>query len=139
MMQLPRSLLFSSVDLVKHSLHQYSCLQSLHAKWSIAYIGNCSYSMASRNPVHLKADSLKIMDMAIEAVSPAQMVRNSVKRHGDTIVVEGKTYELNRNIHVLAFGKVGHAAELKHEGAVKFFLFKTWYIDIKQVIVSSYI
>ena len=33
------------------------------------------------------------------------MVENALKRDGDTLTVDGRRYSLNRNVHIVAFGK----------------------------------
>lgn len=53
----------------------------------------------------LREHAQGIFTKAVESVLPRNMVRKSLQVDGDTLRVGDTTYTLNRNIHVVAFGK----------------------------------
>lgn len=50
---------------------------------------------------------------AVEAVQPDAVVRKSIERKNDSVVIDGHTFALKRNLHLVGFGKavLGMAAE----------------------------
>jgi glycerate kinase len=76
------------------------------------------------NP-NMKANALKIFDAGIQAVLPNQMVKQTLQVEGNTLTVKGgKTYNLENNVYILAFGKavggmVRSAQELLGDHIVK--------------------
>ena len=53
----------------------------------------------------LREHALDIFNTAVNAVLPQSMVTKALQLDGDTLTVNGQSYELNRNVHVVAFGK----------------------------------
>lgn len=50
---------------------------------------------------------------AVEAVQPDTVVRKSIERKDDSVIIDGHSFTLKRNLHLVGFGKavLGMAAE----------------------------
>ena len=46
-----------------------------------------------------------IFTSALESVAPERLVKFAVHRNGDNLKCNGKEYPLNKNVHVVGFGK----------------------------------
>jgi glycerate-2-kinase len=57
----------------------------------------------------LRRDALNILVSALDAVDPKQAIYNKVKVEGEKLIVDGKTYDLNRfyRIYLIGGGKAG--------------------------------
>ncbi|KAK2861972.1 hypothetical protein Q5P01_001505 [Channa striata] len=55
----------------------------------------------------------KVFAAAVEAVQPNSVVRQSIERNGDSVIIDGHKFTLKRNLHLVGFGKavLGMAAE----------------------------
>ncbi|CAG5980009.1 unnamed protein product [Menidia menidia] len=67
----------------------------------------CTMSMDSR--------AREIFAAAVDAVQPDTVVRQSIERKDDSIVIDGRKFTLKHNLHVVGFGKavLGMAAEVE--------------------------
>lgn len=65
----------------------------------------CKMSMDSR--------ARKVFAAAVEAVQPDTVVRQSIERKEDSVIINGHNFTLNHNLHLVGFGKavLGMAAE----------------------------
>lgn len=65
----------------------------------------CRMSMDSR--------ARKLFAAAVEAVQPDTVVRQSIERKEDSIIINGQKFPLKHNLHLVGFGKavLGMAAE----------------------------
>jgi hydroxypyruvate reductase len=63
----------------------------------------------TRTEQRLRADARRIFAAGVGAVDPVTAVRRAVVRHGDTLVVDGRAYDLRRYEHcyVIGAGKAG--------------------------------
>ena len=52
-----------------------------------------------------RSHALEIFQTAVDSVMPQTMVARALKISGDDLLVNGKTYRLDRNVHIVAFGK----------------------------------
>ena len=53
----------------------------------------------------LREHALDIFNTAVNSVLPQSMVTKALQLDGNTLTVGEQTYELNHNVHVVAFGK----------------------------------
>lgn len=55
----------------------------------------------------------KVFAAAVEAVQPDAVVRQSVERKDDSVIIDGRKFTLKHNLHLVGFGKavMGMAAE----------------------------
>lgn len=55
----------------------------------------------------------KVFAAAVEAVQPDTVVRQSVERKENSVIIDGHKFTLNHNLHLVGFGKavMGMAAE----------------------------
>ncbi|KAF7665700.1 hypothetical protein LDENG_00135180 [Lucifuga dentata] len=67
----------------------------------------CKMSLDSR--------ARKVFAAAVEAVQPDTVVRRTVERKEDTVLIDGHTFQLKHNLHLVGFGKavLGMAAEVE--------------------------
>ncbi|XP_053290758.1 glycerate kinase [Pleuronectes platessa] len=65
----------------------------------------CTMSMDSR--------ARQVFAAAVEAVQPDAVVRQSIERKGDSVIINGQKFTLKHNLHLVGFGKavMGMAAE----------------------------
>ena len=63
----------------------------------------------TRTVQQLRADARRIFAAGVAAVDPVVAVQRAVVRHGDTLVVDGRSYDLRRyeHIYVVGAGKAG--------------------------------
>lgn len=61
----------------------------------------------------LEARAREVFAMAVEAVQPDAVVRRSVERRDDSLLIDGRAFALRNNLYVVGFGKavLGMAAE----------------------------
>ena len=61
----------------------------------------------------LEARARELFATAVEAVQPDAVVRRGVERKDDSLVIDGRTFALRNNLHLVGFGKavLGMAAE----------------------------
>jgi len=61
----------------------------------------------------LEARAREVFAMAVEAVQPDAVVRRSVERRDDSLLIDGHAFALRNNLHIVGFGKavLGMAAE----------------------------
>ncbi|XP_077977538.1 glycerate kinase-like [Glandiceps talaboti] len=52
-----------------------------------------------------RQDALNVFNAGIQAVLPHKMVKNTLCMEGSTLKVKDNTYNVNHNVHVVAFGK----------------------------------
>lgn len=57
----------------------------------------------------------EIFRTAVEAVQPDRVVRQSIERKDDSVVIDGRSFALRHNLHLVGFGKavLGMAAEVE--------------------------
>lgn len=73
--------------------------------------------VARRKPTFCKMSmdtrAREVFAAAVEAVQPDTVVRQSIKRKEDSVVIDGRTFTLKHNLHLVGFGKavLGMAAE----------------------------
>ncbi|XP_012728740.2 glycerate kinase [Fundulus heteroclitus] len=67
----------------------------------------CKMSMDSR--------AREIFRAAVEAVQPDRVVRQSIERQDDSVIIDGRRFPLRHNLHLVGFGKavLGMAAEVE--------------------------
>ncbi|XP_041835443.1 glycerate kinase isoform X2 [Melanotaenia boesemani] len=67
----------------------------------------CKMSMASR--------SREVFAAAVQAVHPDTVVRQSIERKEDSVIIDGHKFTLKHNVHLVGFGKavLGMAAEVE--------------------------
>lgn len=58
---------------------------------------------AGRSDLRLAA--IEIANAGLEALNPDHSVRRLVRREGDTFNVDGRVYDLNKEVHLLGAGK----------------------------------
>ena len=65
----------------------------------------CKMSLDSR--------ARKVFAAAVEAVQPDTVVRQSIERMEDSVIINGQKFALKHNLHLVGFGKavLGMAAE----------------------------
>lgn len=61
----------------------------------------------------LDSQAREVFAAAVEGVQPDIVVRRSMERNGDSILVDGHSFALRNNLHLVGFGKavLGMAAE----------------------------
>ncbi|KAK5609408.1 hypothetical protein CRENBAI_009564 [Crenichthys baileyi] len=75
--------------------------------------------LGRRNPTFHKMSmdsrAREIFRAAVEAVQPDQVVRQSLERKNDSVIIDGRTFTLRHNLHLVGFGKavLGMAAEVE--------------------------
>lgn len=84
--------------------------RSLHLQNSlrVSLASLCSRSMSS-----LDTRARAVFSAAVEGVQPDIVVRRSLERHGDKLLVGGQSFTLTNNLYLVGFGKavLGMAAE----------------------------
>ncbi|CAM4627431.1 unnamed protein product [Leuciscus chuanchicus] len=70
-------------------------------------------SLYSRSMSSLDTRARAVFSAAVEAVQPDTVVRRSLERHGDKLLVGGQSFTLTNNLYLVGFGKavLGMAAE----------------------------
>ncbi|XP_073708079.1 glycerate kinase [Garra rufa] len=70
-------------------------------------------SLCSRSMSSLDTRARAVFSAAVEGVQPDMVVRKSLERHGDKLLVGGKSFTLSNNLYLVGFGKavLGMAAE----------------------------
>lgn len=70
-------------------------------------------SLCSRSMSSLETRARAVFSAAVEGVQPNIVVRRSLERHGDKLLVGGKSFTLTNNLYLVGFGKavLGMAAE----------------------------
>ncbi|XP_038125293.1 glycerate kinase [Cyprinodon tularosa] len=63
----------------------------------------------------LDSRAREIFRVAVEAVQPDHVVRQSIERKEDSVIIDGRTFTLRHNLHLVGFGKavLGMAAEVE--------------------------
>ncbi|XP_017263479.1 glycerate kinase [Kryptolebias marmoratus] len=86
------------------SLFRPQPVLALAGRWKPAF---CKMSMDSR--------AREVFAAAVEAVQPDTVVRQSVERKDDSVVIDGHRLALKHNLHLVGFGKavLGMAAEVE--------------------------
>ncbi|XP_013861884.1 glycerate kinase [Austrofundulus limnaeus] len=86
------------------SLFRPQPIQALMGRWKPAF---CKMSMDSR--------AREVFAAAVETVQPDTVVRQSVERQEDSVLIDGHRFVLKHNLHVVGFGKavLGMAAEVE--------------------------
>ncbi|XP_047202986.1 glycerate kinase [Girardinichthys multiradiatus] len=75
--------------------------------------------LGRRNPTFHKMSmdsrAREIFRAAVEAVQPDRVVRQSLERKNDSVIIDGCTFTLRHNLHLVGFGKavLGMAAEVE--------------------------
>ena len=61
----------------------------------------------------LEARAREVFATAVEAVQPDVVVRRSMERKDDSLLIDGRSFVLRNNLHMVGFGKavLGMAAE----------------------------
>ena len=52
-----------------------------------------------------RSHALGIFQSAVDSVIPRTMVTQALKCNGNSLLVNGTTYQLDHNVHIVAFGK----------------------------------
>ena len=53
----------------------------------------------------LQQDAFKIFQAGVHAVAPYKLISDAVKVSRDKLLIQDKQYQLDHNVHVVAFGK----------------------------------
>ncbi|XP_054709978.1 glycerate kinase-like isoform X2 [Uloborus diversus] len=61
----------------------------------------------------------KIFAAAVNSVKPEELISNSVNFHSNTIEIQGKTFHVNNNVHIVGFGKAVLGMALALESMLK--------------------
>lgn len=86
------------------SLFRPQPIPAFMGRWKPAF---CKMSMDSR--------AREVFAAAVETVQPDTVVRQSVERQEDSVIIDGHRFVLKHNLHVVGFGKavLGMAAEVE--------------------------
>ncbi|XP_072541000.1 glycerate kinase [Salminus brasiliensis] len=79
--------------------------------WRPLWAGTPSAWVRSMSSLQDRARA--VFAAAVEGVQPDSVVRRSLQLHGDELVVDGRSFKLTNNLHLVGFGKavLGMAAE----------------------------
>ena len=55
--------------------------------------------------VDLRNDATSIFDSAVSSALPSSLINKKIQRIDDSLIINNKKYNLNRNVKVVAFGK----------------------------------
>ncbi|KAM6980210.1 glycerate kinase [Aplochiton taeniatus] len=88
-----------------------ACLLSLYRPLSLLAPVGVRRLTSSR--MSLDFSAREVFAAAVKGVQPDIVVRRSVERRGDSLLVNGRSFTLNKNLHLVGFGKavLGMAAE----------------------------
>ena len=62
-------------------------------------------TFGTRQMSEARSHALEIFQTAVNSVLPQAMVARALKISGDDLLVNGTTYRLDHNVHIVAFGK----------------------------------
>lgn len=87
-----------------------SLSRSVH-HWRSLWAGTAPVWVRSMTSLEERARA--VFAAAVEGVQPDSVVHRGLQRHGDELVVDGRSFKLSNNLHLVGFGKavLGMAAE----------------------------
>ena len=53
-----------------------------------------------------------IFTAALDSIRPEKLVKNALQRNGNLMTVKDRSYMLNKNVHVVGFGKAVYGMNL---------------------------